>query len=61
MEEVHNISNVKIDRGEELKGKRVDLNVTYTQTATDLTAEDGATQKPNTLEEKAKTQFWETP
>lgn len=30
-------------------------------TATDLTAKDGATQKPNTLEEKAKTQFWETP
>lgn len=36
----------------------MDLNVTCTQIAADLMAEDGATQNPNILEEKPKTQFW---
>lgn len=48
--------NAKMDR-KQSKGGRVDLNVTCTQNAADLVAEDGATQKPNTLEEKPKIQF----
>lgn len=42
---------------EKFKGGRLDLNVTCTQTAADLVAEVGATQNPNKLEEKPKTQF----
>lgn len=34
---------------EEFKGGRVELNVTCTQNAADLVAEDGAPQNPNTL------------
>lgn len=43
---------------EEFKSERVDLNVTCTQNAADLVAEDGATQNLNTLEEKPKTVLW---
>ena len=54
--EVHLIRrNAKMDREENFKGGRVDLNVTCTQTATDLVAEAGATQNPNNPEEKPKT------
>lgn len=44
----------KLDRGEKFKGRRVDLNVTCTNTAADLMDEDGTTQMPNTVEEKLK-------
>lgn len=50
-----------MDKKEKFKGRRVDVNVTCTQTATDLVAEAGATQNPNKLEEKPKTQFGEDP
>lgn len=47
-----------MDREEQFKGGRGDLNVPCTQTAADLVAEVGATQNPNKLGRKAKDTVW---